>query len=100
MKKYEIYIQTYKDYLKSKYIDFFKRGDRLVTPMQLLISTLDSRGYLPEKIIAVELFGMHGLWITKDYANICSYLELYEINPTYANFAKKFIRNAKVITGD
>ncbi len=94
------YKQVAKDFLKRKYIDLVSKGGRLQTPMQIQINTLRYCGYLPQQIIAIELFGMHGLWITKDYADICTYLELYEINHIYARFAKNFIKNAVVVEGD
>lgn len=99
-RNFGIYKQVAKDFLKRKYIDLSRQGDRLQTPMQIQINTLRCHGYLPRRIIAVELFGMHGLWITKDYADICAYLELWEINHVYAAFAKKFIKNAVVVEGD
>ena len=94
-----LYKQIGKDFIKRKYIDLVK-GDRLKTAMQVQIDTLKFYDYLPRRIVAVELFGMHGLWITKDYAPQCAYLEFYEINHVYAMFAKKFIRNATVVEGD
>lgn len=94
------YKQVAKDFLKRQCIDFIRKGNRLQTPMQIQINTLRCYGYLPQRIIAVELFGMHGLWIVKDYADICTYLELWEINHVYATFAKEFIKKAVVVEGD
>jgi hypothetical protein len=96
----EFYSQVYKDWLKRKYIDLVRRGDRLQTPMEMQINLLNAYSYLQKPIIALELFGMHGLWHTIDYASICSYLELYELNHVYAIFAKKFIKNAMVVEAD
>jgi hypothetical protein len=100
MSNLQYHKQALKEFLKWRYIDFLRGGSRLRTPMELLISTLSARGYLPSEIRALELFGMCGLWITKDYADICSYLELYEINPVYAMYAHKFIPNATVVNSD
>lgn len=99
MGQLQYYQQVLKDLLKRKYVDFSKRG-RLQTPMGMLVSILNAQGYLPTELIALEIFGMHGLWVTRDYASLCSYLELYEINPIYAKYAKIFIRNATVHNSD
>ena len=97
----DCHAQILKDLLKRKYVDFIKgKSDRLQTPMQIQIKALKCYKYLPPHIIAIELFGMHGLWITRDYADICEYLEFWEINHIYARAARKFIKNAVVIEGD
>ena len=88
------------DALKRAYIQLVRRAGRLTTPMQMLVSVLQAHRYLPSEVIALELFGMHGLRMSIDYASICSYLEFYEINPIYARFARSFIRNGKVINRD
>jgi hypothetical protein len=92
--------QIAKDLLKRKCIDFVRKDGRLQTTMQVQVNTLRCYSYLPQRIIAVEIFGMHGLWITKDYAHICTYLELWEIDRVYAAAAKKYIKNAVVMNGD
>jgi hypothetical protein len=92
--------QIAKDFLKRKYIEIVRKGDSLQTTMQVQINTLRCYGYLPRRIIAVELFGMHGLWMTKDYADICAYLEMWEIDQVFAAAAKKFIKNAVVVNGN
>ncbi|MEW6668913.1 MAG: hypothetical protein AB1512_27200 [Thermodesulfobacteriota bacterium] len=94
------YRQVYKDWLKRRYLDWIGKGHRLQTPMAMQMSVFHAYGYLPQPIIALELFGMHGLWHTVDYAPACSYLELYEINSVYAKFAKRFIPDAVVIEAD
>jgi len=39
---------------------------------------------LPKPLIALELFGMHGLWLASDYAHLCDYQEIWEIELIYA----------------
>lgn len=93
--------QVFKDYIKRAFIDIVRRQSlRLATPTESLILTLRAMGYFHEPVIALDLFGMHGLWITKDYSRFCSYLELYEIDPVYARYAKLFLKNASVVNGD
>ena len=89
-----------KEFLKRKYIDLVKRGDRLLSPMDVLLRTLNAYGYLPKKMICLDLFGFIGLWVTKDYHHLCDYLEMYEINPIYSKYARKFIKNAVVVNAD
>jgi hypothetical protein len=96
-----VYLTTLIDYLKYRYTRFAARGNwRLRTPMQMLLAMLEMKGHLPKSLVALELFGRHGLWITKDYADRCDYLEFYEIDPQYAKFARRFIPRAIVITAD
>lgn len=95
-----MHLGIYREFLKRKYIEIVKRGNRLMTPMEMIISTLRACGHLPENIIALDLFGMYGLWVTRDYADICSYLEMYEIDPVYASYAKRFVKKATVVNGD
>lgn len=89
-----------KDVIKRKLIDLGRRSGRLKTPMDMVILDLQVHQLLPKKLIALELFGMHGLWITVDYAHLCDYLELWEIDPYFANFARKFLAKAAVKIGD
>ncbi|MDI6740190.1 MAG: hypothetical protein QME74_07485 [Candidatus Edwardsbacteria bacterium] len=94
------HFQVGKDWLKRKFIDLVRKGDRLQTPLGILFHTLEAYRYLPPQINALELFGMHGLWHTMDYCKKCRTLELYEIDPVYASYAKRFIPNATVIRAD
>ena len=61
------HMQSFRDFLKTGYIGLVKRGGRLRSPMEILILTSHALGYIPEEVIALELFGKHGLWMTKDY---------------------------------
>ena len=89
-----------KDIIKRKIIDLGRRSGRLKTPMDMVILSLKAYKLLPANLTALEVFGMHGLWITYDYANLCDYLELWEVNPMYAKYAKKFLPMATVRVGD
>jgi len=93
-------LQVIKDYVKRKVINLGRRAGRLKTPMDMVILALQTYGILPQNLTALELFGMHGLWVTVDYAYLCNYLELWEINPTYCKFAQKFLPKATVKIGD
>ena len=94
-----VHVQTLKDVLIRHCIDMAATG-RLTTVSRVLIATLQAHGYLSDEIIALELFGMHGLWITRDYAHLCSDLEVYEVNTVYARYARKFLPNAVIINAD
>ncbi|MDR4506268.1 MAG: hypothetical protein MRK01_15960 [Candidatus Scalindua sp.] len=92
--------QLLKDVIKRKSIDIARRSERLMTPMDMAILTLQAYNHFPSTLIALEVFGMHGLWLTSDYAHLCNYLELWEVNPKYAKYAGKFLPNANVKVGD
>lgn len=102
MRKLQIVKQTVEDFIKRKIINIArrKRTGRLKTPMDIVVLTLQIHKLLPKPLIALDLFGMHGLWVTCDYAHLCDYLELWEIEPIYAKFARKFIPKAVVKIGD
>jgi len=100
MSKLTSYKELLQDILKRGYVDLVARGDRLRTPTQVLISILEAHDYLPREVIAADLFGRAALWTTKDYANICSYLEVYEIDPVQAGYARRVLPSAVVIVGD
>jgi hypothetical protein len=89
-----------KDLIKRKILNLNKKMGRLKTPMDMVILTLKVYQLLPHPLIALDLFGMHGLWTTADYVHYCDYLEIWEIEPIYAKFAKKFFPKTKVNIGD
>ncbi|MBL4654547.1 MAG: hypothetical protein JKY33_01825 [Bacteroidia bacterium] len=91
--------EVYKDYFIRKFSNFCRRY-RLRTPVRNIIITLQAYDIIPENAIGLDLFGRHGLWHTWDLAEICNYIEMWEIDPFYANHAKKFIPKANVQTGD
>jgi len=94
-------LQIAKDLIKRRAIDIVRRKiERLKTPMDMVVLTLKAQKDLPEPLIALELFGGLGLGHTADYEPLCSYLELWEIKPNYAKFAKKLFKTATVKTGD
>jgi hypothetical protein len=78
-----------KERVKRYFIDYSRKIGRLKTPMDIVLLWLKTGKYLPEKLVAVEPFGMHGLWHTRDYASLCSYNEIFEIEQDYYNFLKK-----------
>jgi hypothetical protein len=92
--------QIAQDTVKRRIIDVAQRAGRLQTPMTQLLGTLDTYELLPPTIDALELFGMHGLWHTRDYVSRCSSLEFYEIDPTYAAYAARTLPNTEVIVAD
>ena len=93
-------IQIFKDLFKRKIIDLAKKIGRLNTSMDMVILTLKVYNIFPKPLIALDLFGMYGLWVTVDYAPYCDYLEMWEINPKYAKFAHRFLPKAVVNVGD
>jgi hypothetical protein len=68
--------------------------------MTQLLGSLRAREMLPTEMTALELFGMHGLWHTRDYAPHCRSLEFYEIDPVFAAYAARGLPNAEVVVGD
>jgi len=92
-------LSIYKEILKRKTLDILKMG-RLNTPMQNVMLALQAHHYSCKDLIALDIFGMHGLWNTKDFAPYCSYLEMWDIDPIYTHFAKKIIPSACVVTGN
>jgi len=78
-----------KERIKRYFIDYSRKVGRLKTPMDIVLLWLKTSKYLPEKLVAVEPFGMHGLWHTRDYAELCSYNEIFEIEKDYYDFLKK-----------
>jgi hypothetical protein len=92
--------QLAQDVVKRRIIDVAQGAGRLQTPMTQLLGTLDTYGVLPPKVDALELFGMHGLWHTRDYVGRCSSLEFYEVDPTYAAYAARTLPNTEVIVAD
>ena len=93
-------MQVIRDRIKRKVIDKMQTADRLQTPMTNLLGMLGAYKLLPAKLTALELFGMHGLWHTRDYVKRCEYLEFYEVNPYYAAFASRTLPNTNVVVAD
>lgn len=95
------YKQISKEFLTRKLVNIIRKNfKRFNTPLEQVFLDLKSELLLPQKIIALELFGRCGLSTTKDYYHLTDYLELYEIDPIYAKFAGIFFKKAKVITAD
>lgn len=78
-----------KERIKRLFIDFGRKIGRLKTPMDIVILWLKTNNYFPKQLVALEPFGMHGLWHTKDYSPYCVYNEIFEIEKSYFNFLKK-----------
>lgn len=81
-------LEWWRDRLWRRTIDFGRKKRWFLTPIDSLFRLLELRGGLPKPIVALELFGRHGLWKTVEYADRCSYLEHYEINRAHASFAR------------
>ena len=93
--------QIIRDRAKRGIVDLAQRYvPRLQTPMTQLLGSLRARAMLPTEMTALELFGMHGLWHTRDYAPHCRSLEFYEIDPVFAAYAARGLPNAEVVVGD
>lgn len=93
-------IRIFKDLIRRKIVDYGRKKFHLKTPMDMTITTLIAYQILPKPLIAIDLFGRHGLWVTADFAPLCDYLEMWEIIPKYAMYAKKFYPKATVNIGD
>jgi hypothetical protein len=88
------------DRAKRTVVDAAQRVGRLQTPMTQLLRTLHTYDELPRQLVALELFGMHGLWHTRDYVGRCTALDLYEINRTYAEYAARTLPRSRVLNAD
>jgi len=84
----------------SRYLALTLTRNRSFSAMQLMLKTLKTNKMLPEKLVALDLFGFVGTTTTMDYAPLADYLEMWEIDPYYAKEAKKNIPSANVVCGD
>ena len=66
---------------------------RLQTPMDMLVAHLKNMGYWKDGVDALEMFGMFGLWHTRDYIDSIQSLDFFEIDREYITFAKKALKN-------
>ena len=81
--------QYYKDRIKQSFFSRFSGVDKRVkTGMQSILLELKIKSLLPEKINAIEMFGMHGLWHTMDYIEYIDHLDIFEIDATYHDLSK------------
>jgi hypothetical protein len=96
------FIRIYKDWLINKIIIRLKgKPFHVKTPVDYLFLSLKASGHMPEKVVALELFGMYGLYVTKHYSHLCESVELWELDAEFAKYAKKFSdKNVKIIQGD
>lgn len=89
--------QYLKDSAKTKLSDFISgKFGRLRTGMQNIFLQLSLKKLLPDKLIAIELFGMHGLWHTKDYIRHVQSLDLFELDQKYHRLSKKVFKGFPV----
>jgi|688.fasta_scaffold62390_4 hypothetical protein len=95
----KLYLYVKKQKL-SRYLALKLARNRSFSAMQLMLKTLRTNKMLPEKLIALDLFGFIGTTTTMDYAPLTEYLEMWEIDPYYAKEAKKNLPNANVVCGD
>jgi hypothetical protein len=84
----------------SRYLALKLARNRAFSATQLMIKTLRTNKMLPEKLIALDLFGFIGTTTTMDYQHLAEYIEMWEIDPYYAKEAKKNIPKAHVVCGD
>lgn len=66
------------------------------TGMQNVLLQLKVKKLLPNKINAIEMFGMHGLWHTMDYIDFVDNLDMFEINKRYHELSKIMLRRYPV----
>lgn len=90
-------IQYYKDLLKYfLYKKVTGVNKKTKTSMQSVLLQLQVKNLFPEKINAIEMFGMHGLWHTMDYINYVSNLDIFEINKDYHELSKNALKSHPV----
>jgi hypothetical protein len=78
-----------KERVKRAFVDAGRRVGRLKTPMDIVLLWLKANAYLPDRLVAVEPFGMHGLWHVRDYAGLCESNEVLEVERDYFDFLAK-----------
>ncbi|GAB1446653.1 MAG: hypothetical protein KF860_08000 [Cyclobacteriaceae bacterium] len=95
-------IRVYKDWLITKFIIWLKGSPfHIKVPIDYMILSITISGYLPKNLNALELFGMYGLYVTKHYSKLCQSVELWELDPEFVRYARKFCdKNVNVIQGD
>ena len=89
----ELLIRKLSDFLTSRFA-------RFKTPFQHVLLNLKAENLLPEEIIALELFGKSGQYTVKDYIDLVSYLELYELDSFCLKNAKRYFPIAEAINAD
>lgn len=90
-------IQYYKDKFKSIVYEALGGEERkLKSAMHSVLLQLRAKDNLPANMIAIELFGMHGLWHTRDYIQHVSHLDIFEINPKYHALSKRALSDYPV----
>jgi len=96
------FLRIYKDWFVAKIVTLLKKKPfHLRTHIDYLVLSVKTAGFLPKNIIALELFGMYGLYLTKHYAYYCDHIDMWEIDPNYVRYAKKFREpNVTIIQGD
>ena len=66
---------------------------RFHTPMEQVMKYLRYSRLLPAKgCTALEMFGMFGLWHTKDYVKVVEHIDFFEIDKNIIKYAKKSFR--------
>jgi len=89
--------QFKKDRIVSNVIGLIQsKQKKLLTPMQMIVLYLKTRGYLHKSLNGLELFGMHGLWHTKDYIDLLDSLDIFELDETYHAQSKIVLKKYKV----
>lgn len=90
-------LQYYKDRFKySVYKRITGVNKKSKTSMQSVLLQLKIKNLLPEKINAIEMFGMHALWHTMDYINYVNNLDIFEINERYHELSKILLKQYSV----
>lgn len=81
-----------KEKIKSKmYQIISKRMKQFHRPMDQVVLQLKARGYWDEntKPLALEMFGMFGLWMFCDYQSYARRIDFFEIDPQIIKYARK-----------
>jgi len=64
--------------------------------MQNILLQLKVKNHIPEKINAIDMFGMHALWQTIDYVDYVCSMDIFEINKRYHELSKITLKNYPV----
>ena len=81
--------------LKRWRYDFARNRYSIHTPLEIAINDLRLRG-LNGPLIALEVFGMYGLRVTRDYIDQCSHLDFWENDARNYRYAQIALRKYPV----
>ena len=91
-------IRIFKAQVRRFYWDFGRKKitPPLRSPLDIVFLSLAMKNLLPDKLVALDLFGDHGLKTSLDYTPFCEKVDLWDINPLVCKIAKKIHKNNNI----